>query len=245
MQFAQFKKIVSLSKEDIYLEALGDHRQSIRVKNEKRVVKNLERIFSAALSISNAKGFQAMSMRDLSRESGISMGALYAYFSSKEELLTMLQNQRRTLIGSILNHQIEAQKTPREQLWAAIKTHLFLSEIMQPWFYFSFMEAKNLSRKEKQKAIAADRYTDETIQGILDRGCEQGVFAKRDTVIAAGMIKAMLQSWYLKRTSFRSRRISVDSYADGVIECVEAYMLLDETRQMSADKKQVDGTQQV
>ena len=87
MDYAEFQKQVSLSKKDICREAFADNRNTIRVKKEGTVVKNLERIFDATLKISNKKGFQAMSMRDLSKETNLSMGALYSSFSSKEELL--------------------------------------------------------------------------------------------------------------------------------------------------------------
>ncbi len=97
MNYAEFQRQVRLSKQDICREVYSDNRKSIRVKKENTVVKNLERIFSATLKIGNKKGFQAMSMRDLGRETHLSMGALYSYFSSKEELLAMLQHQRRTI----------------------------------------------------------------------------------------------------------------------------------------------------
>ena len=106
MNFAEFQKQVRLSKEDICRDVYAKNRKSIRVKKESTVVKNLERIFSAALKIGNKRGFQAMSMRDLGRETNLSMGALYSYFSSKEALLAMLQHQRRTLTKRILNENI-------------------------------------------------------------------------------------------------------------------------------------------
>ena len=65
MNYAEFQKQVRLSKQDICREIYADNRNSIRIKKENTVVKNLERIFSATLKIGNKKGFQAMSMRDL------------------------------------------------------------------------------------------------------------------------------------------------------------------------------------
>ncbi len=224
MDFDEFKKRVNVSREDIYLETIADNRDSIRVKKEKTVVKNLEKIFGATLKISNEKGFQAMTMRDLSRETKMSMGALYTYFSSKEDLLSMLQNQRRAVIGRILESEIKKKKVPVEKLAAAIKTHLYLSEIMQPWFYFSFMEAKNLNHSEKKKAIESDLYTEKLFETIVTEGRAKGVFHSSDTRLAAGVMKAMLQDWYLKRSKFRSRNISVDRYAQCIIEFVFKYL---------------------
>jgi len=225
MTYAEFQKQINISRQEICREVFAQNRSSIRVKKETTVVKNLERIFSATLNISNKKGFQAMSMRDLGRETNLSMGALYSYFSSKEDLLAMLQHQRRTITQRILEAGIENETDPAAQLRAAILTHLYLSEVMQPWFYFSYMEAKNLSRAEQEMAVASELYTEKLLADILKQGQSSGCFLPRDPQLTASVIKAMLQDWYLKRSKYRKRNISVDQYARFVLQFVEAFIL--------------------
>ena len=224
MSYQEFQKQVHLSKRDICREVFAENRKTIRVKKEDTVVKNLEIIFSATLKISNRKGFQAMSMRDLSRETKLSMGALYSYFGSKEELLEMLQHQRRTITMQILEESIARETSPLDCLRAAILTHLYLSEAMQPWFYFSYMEAKNLSQKEQEKAVESELYTEKLFADILRRGKDAGDFSVQDCQLTASVIKAMLQDWYLKRPKYARRNISVDYYANFVLEMLGAYI---------------------
>ena len=225
MNYAEFQKQVSLSKHDICREVFAENRKTIRVKKEGTVVKNLERIFNATLKISNKKGFQAMSMRDLGREANLSMGALYSYFASKEELLEMLQHQRRTITKRILAEHIEAEQNPLTRLKVAIQTHLYLSEVMQPWFYFAYMETKNLSKKQQKEAIASELYTEKIFSDILDQGYAEGYFQVQDRQLTASLIKSMLQDWYLKRWKYARRKISVDQYAQFVLEFVQAFIL--------------------
>jgi AcrR family transcriptional regulator len=222
MDFEEFRKMITISREERYLETLSENRESIQIKKEKTIIKNLEKIFKATLKISNQKGFQAMTMRDLSQEAGISLGALYAYFKSKDDLLGMLQNQRRAFIRRALENEMEKEAGTAFKLRAMIRTHLFLSELMQPWFYFSFMEAKNLNPEERKKAIDSDLWTERLLEGLLVRGREEKVFLDRDAGLTAEAIKAMLQDWYLKRSKFRN--VSVDQYAGFVIELVETYL---------------------
>ena len=224
MDYADFQKKINLSKFELCREVYRENRNSIRVKKEEKVVKNLERIFSATLKISNRKGFQAMSMRDLSREANLSMGALYSYFASKEELVSMLQNQRRSVTKRILDERISQESKPSARLQAAVLTHLYLSEAMQPWFYFSYMEAKNLSPKEQDLAVASELYTEKLLADILYQGQTQGAFELRDPLLTASVIKAMLQDWYLKRRKYAKRGVSVDQYARFVLEFVEAFI---------------------
>ncbi|MFA5719323.1 MAG: helix-turn-helix domain-containing protein, partial [Desulfobulbaceae bacterium] len=141
MSYPKFKKSVAQAKADLYRETLARHPKTVRVKKEATAVRNLERIFAAALKVANEKGFAAMTLRDLSTAAGLSMGALYAYFSGKEELLAMLQEQHRSVTRRILEESLVQVQNPLERLRTAVRTHLYLSEAMQPWFFFAYMEA--------------------------------------------------------------------------------------------------------
>jgi AcrR family transcriptional regulator len=237
MNYAEFQKRFTFSREDLYRVVLSDHRDIIRVKKEERAVRNLELIFGAVLKISNAKGFQAMSMRDLSRETGMSMGALYAYFSSKEELLEMLQTRRRTITRHILEESIAAEKTPADRLRAAILTHLYLSEAMQPWFYFSYMEAKHLSPAEQKKAVVSELYTEKLLTDILEEGQRCGSFAAHEARMTAAVIKAMLQDWYLKRRKYARRGVTVEQFGRFLLEFIGAFINADPDGGRSSGRK--------
>ena len=102
--------------EDLCRELFLGNRESIKIKKEGVAVKNLVKIFDAALTLSNQKGFAAMSLRDLSAEAGLSMGALYTYFKSKDELLHMIQRQGRMVVKRVLQGQIEGIDDPRIKL---------------------------------------------------------------------------------------------------------------------------------
>ena len=219
--YKKFTERVNALKQKCCLALFTENRKSFQIKKEKTIAKNLERIFNAALTISNQKGFHAMSMRDLSREADLSIGALYNYFSGKEELLGMMQQQRRTITRQILRSDIAAEEDPVDKLRTAIRTHLYLSEIMQPWFYFSYMEAKNLNPRERLAAVQSELNTEQLFTDILEAGRDQAVFQTDDCRLTASLIKAMLQDWYLKRAKYAQRRFNVDQYARFLISFLE------------------------
>jgi TetR/AcrR family transcriptional regulator, cholesterol catabolism regulator len=225
MTYAEFLKKHSLSRQDISRNTYIENRKTIRIKKEATALKNLDTIFEATLKIANKKGFQAMTMRDLSRETGMSMGSLYTYFASKEDLLRTLQHQHQTYFLQLLEKCIAGMTQPMDKLHTAIQTFLYLSEAMQPWFYFSFMETKNLSRTEKDKAVTNELITEKMIADILIEGQRKGIFLQHDPQLGAGVIKAMLQDWYLKRRKHAKRDISVDRYTAYLQQFVEAFFL--------------------
>ena len=226
MNFEQFKEIVISHAKSNSQEAFTENRKDIRVKKEKTVGKNLERIFEATLKIGNKKGFHAMSMRDLSEETSLSMGALYAYFTSKENLLVMLQRNGRDNFQRILEQSVDESAGPLENLRMVIKTHLFMSEAMQPRFYFTYMEGKNLNKGEKKIAVEHEMSSDGIILKILEQGEEQQIFKKQNHALTTALIKSMLNDWYLKRWKYAKLNVSVDSYADYLLDVVEAFCLL-------------------
>ena len=223
LKFETFKGLVSLSMEDLCRELFLDNRESIKIKKEGVAVKNLVKILDAALTLSNEKGFAAMSLRDLSAKAGLSMGALYTYFSSKEELLQMIQRQSAVVVHVLLD-QIEDIEDPLAKLKRVIQSHLFLSEVMQPWFYFAYMETKNLVKQEHKKAIEAELATEKLLIDIMKEGRDKGVFKAVNMELTGAVIKAMLQDWYLKRWKYARRNVSVEKYAAFVVDLVETYI---------------------
>lgn len=224
MNYNEFKKIVHISKEEISAQILEENRNSIKVKKEKKIIENLIKIIDATLDICSKRSFQAMSIRDLSAASGLSRGALYSYFTSKEELLILILTQGRQIAYQVLNQQIPADSNPRQKLRAAIKTHIYLSEAMHTWFYFNYIEARNLPKAEQKRAIEGELETEKIFIDIIEEGVKDGVFTGENVTLVAAVIKAMLQDWYLKRWKYKSRKISVDEYADFVINAAEAIL---------------------
>ena len=227
MTYREFSSQVMVSVEGMCRDFFRKNRENIRVKKEEVAVRNLVAIVNATLSLSCGKGFDAMSLRDLSSESGLSMGALYSYFSSKEELLGLVQYHGRAAVIKILNEQIGREGGARERLRNAIRTHIYLSELMSQWFYFLFMETKNLDKKHRKISMESELMTEKIITDILSEGIKQRVFAVRDVQLTGSVIKAMMQDWYLKQWKYSQRGVSVDEYAQCIIEVIESYILKD------------------
>jgi len=224
MRFEEFKALVAHSSTEIFAEIFAHQRASVKIKKAGVAVRNLERIFDATLAVSHQKGFHAMTLRDLSRESGLSMGALYSYFSSKDELLDLIQDQGRLTVHRVLSERIEKVQGAQEKLAEAIRTHLYLSEIYYRWFYFSYMETKNLSKEQQAKAIESELFTEKIFIDILEEGIKEGVFSPADPRLSAAAVKALLQDWYLKRWKYTRRKITVEQYAEFVLGLIRSYI---------------------
>ncbi len=225
MTFQEFSKRVMVSVDDLCRDFYRENRATIKIKKEETAVKNLVTIVNTTLKLSYKKGFDAMSLRDLSRESGLSMGALYSYFGSKEDLLSMIQYQGQLAVERILRDHIDQGSGARDKLRSAIRTHLYLSELMKSWFYFFFMETKNLNKKYRKISVESELMTERVITDILKEGVREEVFAVDNIPLTGSVIKAMMQDWYLKQWKYAQRKISVEEYAGFVITMVESFIM--------------------
>mgnify|MGYP003633025247 CR=1 FL=1 len=202
------------------------HSATIKVQKEAVAVANLVRICEATLKLANEKGFHAASLRDLSRVSGISMGGLYAYFDNKITLLTMILETVTLSAMEIIAEPPEAiSQDPRAHLRWFIERHIALTEIMQPWFVFAFMEAKSFPAANRRTAVESEAATEAAIATILHNGVNTGVFRLENPLLTAALLKPLLQDWYVKRGKYRKRNISASLYARAVCDFVETGVL--------------------
>ncbi len=224
LTFSKFSKETTISVDDICRDFYLGNREIIKIKKEAVAVKNLVTILNTTLRLSNEIGFQSMTLRDLSRESELSMGALYNYFSSKDELFKIIHLNGMTLITNILIKQIEDEKDPDSKMKKAIRIHIYLSEMMPQWFYFLYMETKNLKKEDRKIPMESELFTEKIFIDIIKEGIKSGIYLPKDPLLTASMIKAMLQDWYLKRWKYTKRNVTVDQYAAFIIEFIESYI---------------------
>lgn len=208
----------SVSTEVLCGRILERHREAIRVQKSHIAVANLARIIEATLKLSNKQGFQATTLRDLAKATGLSMGGLYSYFSGKPMLLSMILREVASTVAEVLSEPPPGvAMDPALHLRWLIETHIRLTEAMQPWFVFAYMEAKAFPPSERKIAIDSEALTESIIARVLERGTKAGLFTLSDVGLTACLIKPLLQDWYVKRAKYRKRGISIDSYIAAVI----------------------------
>jgi len=223
--FESFKVALNLSKVEICRTLYRQNAGRIRIKKEQVAVPNLMRIIESTHRLTRAKGFHAMSLRDLSADTGMSIGGLYAYICGKDDLVHLIQLHGVLLTRRVLHDYTHNVEDSWARLHAAVRAHVYLSELMQPWFYFSFMEARNLPTRHKQEAIAIEREVQDIICEIIEHGIARKAFRQVDTRLLASLCKAMMQDWYLKRRKYRDEHVSPTAYADFVCSVLDCYLV--------------------
>ena len=226
-----FQTEFDFSPEGICSRLLARHRDTIRTQKPHVAVARLGRIVETTLALSNRQGFHSMSLRELAPASGLSMGALYTYFDSKDTLLMMILGEVWSAVSATLGSPPAfLAQNPVARLRWLVETHIYLTESMQPWFLFAYMEAKAFPKKGREKARQSELATEALIADALTDGVRRKQFTITDIELTASLIKPLLQDWYVKRGKYRRRGVSPEDYVIGVTSFIESAILLRDGR---------------
>ncbi|KPK79359.1 MAG: hypothetical protein AMS25_12960 [Gemmatimonas sp. SM23_52] len=99
---------------------MAEHPVSLSANHEQK----LERLLAAAAEIFAEKGYHHASIRDLSRRAGVSLSGIYYYFSSKDELLFMIQDRSLRTVLAELKRKLAGVDRPEEKLRIFIQNHI-------------------------------------------------------------------------------------------------------------------------
>ena len=103
----------------------------------------LQQLLAASVKVFSDKGFHATSMRDIARESGLSLAGIYHYVTGKPELLFLIQDRCFTQVLEGANRAIAAAGSPTERLRAFVRHHV-------EFFTDHMAEMKVLSHEEDE-----------------------------------------------------------------------------------------------
>lgn len=210
--YKQFLKVFPYKDKVLYRTVFERHPDKIKLSKEKFAVNNLEKIFGATFQLVPKIGFQAMSLRDLSSETGLSMGGLYSSISYKENIAIIVKDIV-ALVCTELVHQANAEEDAKLALEQVIRGYLYTSTALQPWFYFLYFETRSLPLPEQEasKNIELEQVSEMSL--LLDkiRNIESTSVSSEDI---ATMMLAMIQERYLKPWKYKNPVATIDDYAE-------------------------------
>jgi AcrR family transcriptional regulator len=210
---SQFRKVTPLDESNIWTFLFDRNSERIGVKRRETALENLEKIFGATFRLANTVGFQAMTLRDLCRETGLSMGGLYGYIENKDQLAAMIEDAIRHASDLLLSWFTHI-KSPLDHIECILRAFVCLSEILQPWLYFVYLESRTLPTAQRKTAKASELSAHLHIARLIEA---TGTVSSEKAFLLAAHCMAMVQDWYVKPWKYHSAKISPDEFADSIV----------------------------
>ncbi|HWZ79333.1 MAG TPA: TetR/AcrR family transcriptional regulator [Candidatus Sulfotelmatobacter sp.] len=185
------------------------HHRSATPAPETRYDRRLAEILNYATEVFCKKGYEGASMRDLSRESGMSLAGLYYYFESKERLLYLIQKHTFGTIVQRLKARLEGVSDPEQRIRIFILNHLEYFLANQAAMKVLSHEAEVLKNGFGTEVAAIKREYYRICVGLLDElKRERGLqFSTRLAVLSLFGMMNWIYTWHKPR---------VDADADSI-----------------------------
>ncbi len=120
-----------------------------------------------------------------------------------------------------INSGLETAAGTFEQPWQRLenllRTHIYISTPLQPWFFLLYFETHSLEPHLQQNSKTIEMRSLMGMQKIVEEGISSGAMHADEPLAVASICVAMLQDWYLKPWKYRELGIDADDYARMVV----------------------------
>jgi len=182
-----------------------------------------QQIVNAACRLFFKKGYHRTTIREIALASGMSMGQLYHYISSKDDVLFLTYKQMQMIwYEHLVRSGVEEIKDPFERFTRAVRLTLEFSWKHRKLFFFVYTETQYLDKRHLRVVLEMD---DKNVVGfwrrlLMDLGRLKRVQGDVDflaNLISYLMVFLPLRGWNLKeRTSERYLDVVTDFIVEGL-----------------------------
>lgn len=122
------------------------------VKDENLINKRRMQMIQGAVALFKQKGFHRTTTREIAKEAGFSIGTLYEYIRTKEDVLYLVCDSIYEKVQHRLSH-IAKEKDGIEGLQQAIRDYYELIDEMQDEYVVMYQESKSLPNDALQYVL--------------------------------------------------------------------------------------------
>lgn len=190
------------------------------MKQEKKSLITKNRIINAAAKLFYDNGYDETTMQDIMQLSGLSKGAIYHYFKSKQEILDYLSNCEKELVSKYLKELVDNKElTAKEKIEKAI-TYLSTNETLPEFTKGNWAEKVPFSLLNTLKNTL--NVLAEYIAEILEQGNNNNEFNCAFPKELAGVLALLIDVW-LDPTIVNSSYEEICNKVDFIILLLEKF----------------------
>lgn len=182
------------------------------IKDENKIIERRQQIVDAGVKLFKEKGFHRATTRELAKAAGFSIGTLYEYIRTKEDVLFLVCDNIFNEVTKCLS-QFPADMGTLTALEEAIRQYYLLIDKMPEEFTIMYQETKSLP-KEAMHYILDKEFEMVAIFERMLKGCvEAGSLNLDDDAIylAANQIVIQGQSWAFRKWALQ-KRYTIEQY---------------------------------
>lgn len=173
-------------------------------------------ILKAAFKVISKKGFSSASTREIAREAGMSVPAMYQYVRSKDELLEEIFSAYLNKVEASVQVSTSDAASATDKLRAAVSANMAQFDRFQAEIRVMNRETQALRPEVRQRVKQHMLDYIELFRSILEQGVASGEFRKVDAGLYANLVPLMCDVWPLRNWAVGGR--DVTAVRDAIID---------------------------
>jgi TetR/AcrR family transcriptional regulator, cholesterol catabolism regulator len=207
-------------------ESHGAREVATQIKNKELVKQRRRQIVDAAVRLFVRHGYHKTTTRALARETGLSIGSLYEYVSSKEDVLYLVCIAIHSEVEEGIQEALDRISHGREALAEIIREYFLVCNRMSDHVLLLYQVTHLLPEKWQKKVLETEIRITNLFVEVIRQLNEEGAFQRldEDTIDLIGHnISVLGQIWAFRRWYF-AKRFSIEQYIENQTAFIMSFL---------------------
>jgi AcrR family transcriptional regulator len=185
-----------------------------QVKDPELVARRRKQIADAAVKLFIAKGFHKTTTRQIARAAGSSVGSLYEYFTSKEDILYMVCETIHAEVERGVSEAMSRASGGRDALAEVVREYFMVCNRMSDFILLIYQETRSLPSQWQQRVLENELRITGLFVEVLAKIAASGYLpslTEKSIELAAHNIVVLGHMWTFRRW-YISHHYSIEDY---------------------------------
>lgn len=175
------------------------------VKDERLVEKRRDQMIKGAVALFKQKGFHRTTTREIAKAAGFSIGTLYEYIRTKEDVLYLVCDSIYEHVRERLQQDLEQKQGTIASLKQGIANYFRVMDEMEEEILVMYQEAKSLSKDALPYVLKKEIEMVAMFENLIEKCIENGELelTEKQIKIIAHDIFVQGQMWGFRRWALR------------------------------------------
>jgi len=200
----------------------GARKSNLLVQDRDILRRKRSELAEAAFDLFVDHGFHRTGVREIAAAAGLSVGAVFTYFTDKEEILTyilfeQLERLEQELVGTLrtlIGEGTRAGAGPETVFDTVFAQFLRAVDTLHRFIALAYQESKSLSAVARKELIVREKRVQGLLSEAIRYGAERGRFAADDIDLKAHNIMVLGHAWAIRHWMFAGVMESVEDYRE-------------------------------
>ncbi|WP_077623474.1 TetR/AcrR family transcriptional regulator [Sediminibacillus massiliensis] len=186
------------------------------IKDQELIQLRRQQMIKGAVSLFKEKGFHRTTTREIAKASGFSIGTLYEYIRTKEDILYLVCDSIYECVRDRMESAFDLQAGSADKLVEAVRSYFLLMDEMQDEVMIMYQEMKSLTKEAREYVLQREKEMVSMLERVITNSVETPM-TRADVTLIANNIFIQGQMWSFRRWMLQ-KDFTISTYIEKQID---------------------------